>query len=169
MHPVTSERLPQTIETEEELDERLTRPRAELVQFIQEVRSPLVILGAGGKMGPTLAVLARRAADLAGHKLEIIAVSRFEEPGAKNWLQARGVATLCCDLLDRQAVNRLPVSENVLYLVGLKFGTARNPEQTWAVNTLVSASVAELYSEARIVALSTGNVYPFSPASRGGS
>src|SRR6266566_3785290 len=97
------------IHTSEQLDDLLTRPSQALSDWIGTVTSPLVILGAGGKMGPTLAVLAQRAADLAGHKLEIIAVSRFEEPGAKNWLQARGVATLCCDLLNRQAVNRLPV------------------------------------------------------------
>src|SRR5437899_7784333 len=92
--------LPEIIETEEALDEVLTRPRAELLQFIQDVRSPLVILGAGGKMGPTLAVLARRAADQAGHKLDIIAVSRFADTPARNWLEDRGVATLSCDLLD---------------------------------------------------------------------
>jgi hypothetical protein len=83
--------LPQIIETEEALDELLTRPRAELVQFIKSVRSPLVILGAGGKMGPTLAVLARRAAETAGHKLDVIAVSRFSDATARRWLQERGV------------------------------------------------------------------------------
>jgi nucleoside-diphosphate-sugar epimerase len=161
--------LPQTIRTEDELGEVLTRPWPELVQFIRELRSPLLILGAGGKMGPTLAVLARRAANEAGHKLEIQAVSRFADTRARDWLEARGVSTLTCDLLDRRAVNRLPDSENVLYLVGLKFGTAQNPGQTWAVNTLVPAHVMEHYSAARIVALSTGNVYPFSPVDRRGS
>ena len=161
--------LPQTIRTEDELDELLTRPRPELVQFIRELRSPLMILGAGGKMGPTLAVLARRAAKEAGHKLEIRAVSRFANSRAREWLEARGVSTLACDLLDRRAVRRLPGSENVLYLVGLKFGTAQNPAQTWAVNTLVPANVMEQYSRARIVGLSTGNVYPFTRVARGGS
>jgi dTDP-4-dehydrorhamnose reductase len=161
--------LPQTIRTEDELEEVLTQPRPELVQFIRELRSPLLILGAGGKMGPSLAVLARRAANEAGHKLEIQAVSRFGDTCARNWLEARGVSTLRCDLLDRRAVNRLPDSGNVLYLVGLKFGTAQNPAQTWAVNALVPAHVMERYSAARIVALSTGNVYPFGPAERGGS
>jgi nucleoside-diphosphate-sugar epimerase len=161
--------LPETIQTEDELDELLSRPRPQLVQLIRELRSPLMILGAGGKMGPTLAVLARRAAHEAGHKLEIRAVSRFADSRARDWLEEHGVCTLVSDLMDRRAVNRLPDSENVLYLVGLKFGTAQNPAQTWAVNTLVPAHVLEQYSTARIVALSTGNVYPFGPIARGGS
>ena len=160
---------PNIIQTEEELDELLTRPRPELVQFIQELRGPLTILGAGGKMGPTLALLARRAANLAGNNLEIRAVSRFADPRVRDWLEKRGVSTLACDLLERRAVSQLPDSENVLYLVGLKFGTAQNPAQTWAINTLVPAHILEQYQTARIVALSTGNVYPFTSVARGSS
>src|SRR5512141_509840 len=104
--------------SEEALDEFLTRPRPELVQFIRSVRSPLVILGAGGKMGPSLAVLARRAADAASHKLHVVAVSRFSNPAARQWLEERGVQTLSCDLLDRRACQGLPDTENALYLVG---------------------------------------------------
>src|SRR5882672_5605448 len=158
-----------TIETEESLDDLLTRPRAELVQFIKTVRTPLVILGAGGKMGPTLAVLARRAAEQAGHKIDIIAVSRFKDPGARRWLKNHAVTALACDLLDRREVSRLPASGNVLYLVGLKFGTAQKPAQTWATNAVVPALVSEHYSAARIVAVSTGNVYPPSAVASGGS
>jgi nucleoside-diphosphate-sugar epimerase len=165
----TSEHLPRTIDSEEALEEILTRPRDILVRFISSVKSPLVILGAGGKMGPTLAVLARLAAEKAGHKLEILAVSRFADLRAKDWLENHGVGTATCDLLDRQAVSRLPATENVLYLIGLKFGTAQNPAQTWAANTLVPAHVAEHYSAARIVALSTGNVYPFSTVAQDGA
>src|SRR5213594_3124107 len=101
MQSVTSAPLPQAIETEEALDEILTRPRAELVRFITTIRSPLVVLGAGGKMGPTLAILARRAAEQAGHNIEIIAVSRFRDPEARRWLEDHGVTVLACDLLDR--------------------------------------------------------------------
>jgi len=158
-----------TIETEESLDEILTRPRAELVQFIKTIRTPIVILGAGGKMGPTLAVLVRRAAEQAGRKIDIIAVSRFSDPEARRWLESRGVTALTCDLLDRREVSRLPASDNVLYLVGLKFGTAQQPAQTWATNALVPAFVSEHYSAARIVAVSTGNVYPPSAVACGGS
>lgn len=161
--------LPERIETEEALDEWLSRPRPELVRFIAQVRSPLVILGAGGKMGPSLAVLARRAAQAAGHRLDILAVSRFSNPQARRWLEAHEVRTLPCDLFDATSVRALPDSENVLFLVGQKFGTSENPSLTWATNTLVPARVAERYSGARIVALSTGNVYPPSPVAAGGS
>ncbi len=164
-----SRSLPKTILTEEALDELLTRPGEKLVQFIKELSSPLMVLGAGGKMGPTLAVLARRAAVQAGHSLEINAVSRFADTRTRDWLEERGVFTVTRDLLDKTAVRRLPASDNVIYLVGLKFGTTQNPAQMWAINTLVPAHVAEHYSKARIVALSTGNVYPFGSVARGGS
>jgi nucleoside-diphosphate-sugar epimerase len=161
--------LPATMRTESELEEFLTRPSDALSTFIKTVSSPLLVLGAGGKMGPTLAVLARRAADDAGHPLEIVAVSRFSNATAHEWLEARGVKTVSCDLLDADAIARLPDAQNLIYLVGLKFGTAQNPAATWAINTLVPAHVCERYPHSRIVALSTGNVYPPSEVSRGGS
>src|SRR5689334_4847603 len=162
-------RLPEIIQTEAELDEIMTRPSPALVEFMKTLSSPLIILGAGGKMGPTLAVLARRAADAAGHKLEVVAVSRFSDAGSRRWLEERGVKVLGCDLLDGQAVSGLPDAENLIYLVGLKFGTSQNPAATWAMNTLVPARVCERFPRSRIVALSTGNVYPLSEVSRGGS
>jgi nucleoside-diphosphate-sugar epimerase len=161
--------LPELIETEARLDELLTTPRAALVEFIKSVQGPLLVLGAGGKMGPTLAVLARRAAEQAGHKLDVVAVSRFSDAQSRAWLESRSVQTHPCDLLDASAVAQLPDSPSILYLVGLKFGTTQNPGATWAMNTVVPARVAERFGGARIVALSTGNVYPFSLVSRGGS
>ena len=161
--------LPALIANETELDDWLTRPSAALVQFIPRFRSPLVILGAGGKMGPTLAVLAKRAADAARHPLEVIAVSRFSDATARSWLEDRGVRTVAADLLDRAAIATLPDSANVAYLVGLKFGTQTNPSRTWAVNTLVPAAIVERYRCSRIVALSTGNVYPLARVEVGGS
>ncbi len=149
------------IKDELALEEVLTRPRPELVELIRTLDSPLVILGAGGKMGPTLAVLARRAAQAASHPLEIVAVSRFGNPDTKQWFEQRGVRTWSADLLDRRATESLPDSRNVIYLAGQKFGTQQNPAATWAANTLAPAHTAERYSGARIVALSTGNVYPF--------
>jgi uncharacterized protein YbjT (DUF2867 family) len=157
------------IHDESELDDWLTRPRPELVDFIRTLPSPLLILGAGGKMGPTLAVLARRAAELAGHPLEIIAVSRFSAPAARRWLEDRGVSTVSADMLERDAVGKLPDAANVIYLVGLKFGTRENPSLTWAANTLAPAHVAERYATSRLVALSTGNVYPLVPVNSGGA
>lgn len=161
--------LPELIHTDAELEEVLTRPRPALMEFIHSVSSPLVILGAGGKMGPTLAVLAKRAARMAGHRLEVIAVSRFSDKEARASLERQGVKTVSADLLEREQVGRLPDSGNILYLVGLKFGTQQNPGGTWAANTLVPAHVAERYAESRIVALSTGNVYPLVPVRSGGA
>lgn len=157
------------IKTEEELDQMLTLPRPVLVDFIRQVQSPLVILGAGGKMGPTLAVLARRAALQAAYDLEVVAVSRFSDPRAREWLEARGVHTLSLDLMERSAYDYLPDSTNILYLVGLKFGTSRNPSATWASMTLPAAMVCERYPRARLVALSSGNVYPLSETQGTGS
>ena len=156
------------IETETELENVLTEPRPELIEFIKGITSPLVLLGAGGKMGPTLAVLARRAAEAAGHSLEIVAASRFSDSAAREFLDRRGIRTLSVDLLRRDQVQQLPESRNIIYLAGLKFGTSQNPSLTWAVNTLAPAHVMERYKEARVVALSTGNVYPLAEVKTGG-
>jgi len=155
--------------TEAELDDVLTRPRPVLVEFMRTVKSPLVILGAGGKMGPTLAVLARRAAEAAQHSLRVVAVSRFSDAYAKTALEKSGVETCEADLLERESYKRLPDAENIIYLVGLKFGTVQNPALTWAINTLVPAYAVERYPKARMVALSTGNVYPLVPVRSGGA
>jgi nucleoside-diphosphate-sugar epimerase len=148
------------IDTEEALDDGLTTPHPELIAFVRTLRSPLLVLGAGGKMGPTLAVLARRAAQAAGYPLDVLAVSRFTDDAPRRWLEARGVRTMRLDLLQSDEVGRLPEASHIIYLVGHKFGTAQNPSRTWAINTLVPAHVAERYPRAALVALSTGNVYP---------
>ncbi|WP_420454341.1 NAD-dependent epimerase/dehydratase family protein [Rubrivirga sp.] len=160
--------LPATIPDEAALDDWMSRPSDALTSFVATLRGPLVVLGAGGKMGPSLCALARRAADAAGHDLEVVAVSRFSDPDVRRWLDARGVRTQACDLMTDD-LGALPDAENVLYLVGLKFGTQQAPAQTWAVNTLVPARVTERYAGARVVALSSGNVYPFVPVASGGS
>ncbi len=160
---------PQLIEDEAQLDDLLTQPRPELVRFIRQVRSPLLVLGAGGKMGPTLAALACRAAAAVGHKLHVIAVSRFNNSAARGWLEERGVATIACDLFKRDDVARLPDAGDVLYLVGVKFGTSQNPSLTWAANAIIPTNVAERFPHARMVALSTGNVYPLVTVADGGA
>ena len=162
-------RLPERIDSLTELDEVMTRPDGALVEFVKTLAAPLVILGAAGKMGPSLAVLVRRAAEAAGIQLPIIAVSRFSGRGTRDWLESRGVETIACDLLEREALGQLPDSPNVIYLVGLKFGTQQNPSLTWAINTLAPAHVCERYRSSRIVALSTGNVYPLVSVRSGGS
>lgn len=155
--------LPEQIQTEDELDELLTRPQAKLAAAITQLRDPLLVLGASGKMGPSLCVLARRAAEMAGHKLSIVAASRFSNERARAALESQGIQTVACDFLDRSSLEPLPESANIIYLVGMKFGTQDNPALTWAVNTLIPSHVAERFPESRIVALSTGNVYPFVP------
>ena len=120
-------------------------------------------------MGPSLAELARRAGEAAGKKLEVIAASRFSDTRSRDWLEERGIRTHSVDLLEPDSVKTLPDASDVLYLVGLKFGTAQNPSLTWAVNTQVPAYVCRRFRHSRIVALSTGNVYPLSVVERGGA
>lgn len=161
--------IPALVDSEAALNELLSRPTPALIESIRRLQSPLLVLGAGGKMGPTLCVLARRAAEEAGHPLQVVAASRFNDLRARDWLEARGVRTLVADLLDPAAYATLPESPNVVYLVGLKFGTAQNPSTTWAMNTLVPWHTCQRFRQSRIVALSTGNVYPMSSADGRGS
>lgn len=156
------------IENEAALDKVQASPSPALIAFMKSLRGPLVVLGAGGKMGPSLCVMAKQAAIEAGHQLEVIAVSRFTDVSKKRWLEERGVVVHPCDLFDPEAVAALPDAENIIYLVGLKFGTQENPALTWAANALIPSFVAQRYADARIVALSTGNVYPLSPVALGG-
>jgi nucleoside-diphosphate-sugar epimerase len=137
-----------------ELEDELSRPGAEDRAFLRELPGDVLILGAGGKMGPSLARLVRRAADEAGTARRVIAVSR-SGAGAE-----AGVEAIACDLLDRGQYGRLPDAPNVLFLAGRKFGSTGDMALTWATNTLVPAFVAERYSESRVVVLSGGNVYP---------
>lgn len=165
---MTDPPYPSRLADEAALDDWMTRPSDALSAFVASLRGPLVVLGAGGKMGPSLCVLARRAAEAAGRDLDVVAISRFSDPAAREWLEARDVRTMSCDLMEDDLA-ALPDAENVLYLVGLKFGTERAPARTWAVNTLIPARVCERYAGSRIVALSSGNVYPFVPVASSGS
>ncbi|SEB49993.1 NAD-dependent epimerase/dehydratase family protein [Terriglobus roseus] len=157
------------ITTDEQLDQQLTMPSAADVAFAQRLEGDTVILGAGGKMGPTLAKRLRLALAEAGKDSGILAISRFESAQARQELETAGVETLSADLLNPEAVGQLPHARNVLYLAGRKFGSAADPELTWAMNALVPAWVANHYRKSRIVAFSTGNVYPFVSLEEGGS
>jgi nucleoside-diphosphate-sugar epimerase len=123
------------------------------------VPGDILVLGVAGKMGPTLARLARAAAP----SRRIIGVARFTEPGLCDRLGAWGIETIACDLLDRDAVRALPEVANVVFMAGRKFGSSGDTPLTWAMNALVPAIVAERFAAARIVVFSTGNVYPFTP------
>jgi len=149
-----------SIHTIEELDDALSRPTLGVLNTLRSLTGDVLVLGAGGKMGPTLARMVRRGLDEIGHKQRrVIAVSRFSSATAASGLQQHGVETISCDLLDRAAVLALPDSPNILFMAGQKFGTSNSPELTWVMNTVVPAIVAERYSKSRIVAFSTGCVY----------
>lgn len=157
------------ITTDEQLEQLLTAPNAADIDFVGRQRGDFVILGAGGKMGPTLARRLRLAIQSAGGSQRVIAVSRFESGPARDELESAGVEIIAADLLDPEAVRTLPKAENVLYLAGRKFGSTADPELTWAMNALVPAWVADHYRASRIVAFSTGNIYPFVSPEQGGS
>jgi nucleoside-diphosphate-sugar epimerase len=157
--------LPQRFESVEHLEEVMTAPSAALAADLARAPGDVIILGVGGKMGPTLARLAKRAVP----KREIIGVARFSEPGLRSALAAAGVRTIECDLLDRAAVARLPAAPNVVFMAGRKFGSSGAEHLTWAMNALVPAFVAERFAHSRIVAFSTACVYPYVPVSSGGA
>lgn len=147
----------------DELEERLSRPTPEVVQLFSELQGDLLVLGVAGKMGPTLARMARRAMDEAGNTARVIGVARFSQPEMRNQLEQAGIQTIACDLLDAEAVQRLPDAPNVVFMAGMKFGTTGAEPLTWAMNTVAPAYVASRYRQSRIVVFSTGNVYPLVP------
>ncbi len=152
------------------LEELLSRPTSGLLATFAELEGDLLILGAGGKMGPTLARMARRALDEVGRRDQrVIAVARFSDPAVRAGLEAVGVAPVRADLTDRGEVAGLPEVPNVVFMAGQKFGTTDAPDATWHMNTYVPALVAERFAGSRIVAFSTGCVYPNVPVASGGS
>jgi nucleoside-diphosphate-sugar epimerase len=157
--------------TEDALDDLLSLPRAQTVDALRRCAGDIVVLGAGGKMGPTLARMAARAAELAdgSARRRVIAVSRFGSGDLRDALARHGVETMAADLLDPAAVARLPDAANVMYMAGQKFGTSDAPSRTWMMNVVVPAHCASRYASARIVAFSTGNVYPLTPVASGGA
>ena len=146
------------------LEEVLSRPTAAVVAAMGVLTGDVMLLGAGGKMGPSLARLARRASEQAGNPRRVIAVARFSEAGLEAALQADGIETITCDLFDREQVAALSDVPNLVYMAGQKFGTTGEEARTWAVNAVLPGIVAERFPRARIVAFSTGNVYPLWPA-----
>ena len=157
--------LPTTIADIAALDKLLCRPSQALIDDLSKVDGDIMVLGVAGKMGPTLAGLAKAAAP--GRR--VIGVARFSEAGVKEWLQARGVETINCDLLDEAAVHALPKVPNIIFMAGRKFGAEGDLPLTWAMNAHVPAIVAQAFRQSRIVAFSTGCVYPFVPVDGKGS
>ncbi|MSR31993.1 MAG: NAD(P)-dependent oxidoreductase [Gemmataceae bacterium] len=167
--PLSMNYLQDVLQNETAREEQLTAPRAILVEELSQLRGRLLFLGVGGKMGPTLAVLATRALRQAGSNLQILGISRFSNPASRDWLETHGVETLSADLLDPRAVASLPDAGWVISLAGRKFGTSEDPSETWAVNCLLTSHICSRYSDSKIVALSTGNVYPMVSAGGEGS
>jgi nucleoside-diphosphate-sugar epimerase len=155
--------------TERDLEERLSAPNDADVACCRRLGGDILVLGAAGKMGPSLVQRIVRAMSAAGVHHRVIAASRFSSPDAKRSLQAAGATALVVDLLDPASVQSLPECANVLFLAGRKFGSTDNSSLTWATNTIVPAKVARRFPRSRIVAFSTGNVYPFVPVSSTGS
>lgn len=151
------ENLPEKFSDVDALEAFMSRPSQALIDDLADIDGDIAVLGAGGKMGPTLARLAKNAAP----DKTIYAVARFSDPVAERNLVAAGVETIKADLLDRDAVAALPDAANVIFMAGRKFGSQGSEELTWAMNVLVPALVADRYREPRIVAFSTGCVYPY--------
>jgi nucleoside-diphosphate-sugar epimerase len=157
--------LPERFADVESLDDFMTRPSRALVDDLARVDGDLLILGVAGKMGPTLARLAKRASP----ERRVIGVARFSDPAVRDQLGAHGIESIACDLLDRAAIAALPEAANVIFAAGHKFGATGAPALTWAMNAHVPALVAERFRGARIVAFSTGNVYGFGAAGHAGA
>ena len=147
----------------------MLQPSDDLVTDIARLEGDILILGVGGKMGPALARLAKKAVDKAGVTKKIIGVSRFSEPGLQDELNQFGIETISADLLEEDQLQALPDAKNVLYLAGTKFGTTGKESFTWAMNSYLPGRVAQKYKNSRIVVFSTGNVYPLTPVSQGGA
>jgi nucleoside-diphosphate-sugar epimerase len=158
-------KLPKRYTSVDELDDFLATPSQALVDDIARAPGDLMILGVGGKMGPTLARLAKRAAP----SKRVMGVARFSEPGVREALAGAGVEPLSADLLDRSALEKLPKAANVVFMAGRKFGATGDVPLTWAMNVQVPAMVAEVFKASRIVVFSTGCVYPFVPVASGGA
>lgn len=152
----------------EQVYQDLLTPSDVLVSELSSLDGDILILGAGGKMGPALARLIKQAMTTAGVDNRLIAASRFSEPGLQSELNELGIETHAVDLLEDDKLQQLPDAKNVLYLAGQKFGTTGRESFTWAMNAYLPARVAEKYKNSRIVVFSTGNVYPLSPVALGG-
>lgn len=152
-----------------QLESDFLAPSNALIEDMANIQGDIILLGIGGKMGPSMGKLAVQAAQAAGINKRIIGISRFSDPKAKAQLEANGVETISCDLLNDAELQALPDAPNVIYLAGNKFGTTGNESFTWAMNAYLPGRVAEKYKNSNIVAFSSGNVLPFVPVTSGGA
>src|SRR5947209_1902777 len=165
MQLLTRETLPERIADMAALEELLCRPTQVLIDELKGVDGDIMVLGVGGKMGPTVAGLAKNAAP----EKRVIGVARFSEPGLREALESRGIETIACDLMNEDELRGLPKIKNIIFMAGRKFGAEGDLALTWAMNSHVPALVAQAFRNSRIVAFSTGCVYPFVPVSGRGA
>ncbi len=161
--------LPEKIVNEAALEELLSRPTPEVIAFFSRLDGDIMFLGIGGKIGPDMARMAKRACDAAGVQKKIYGVSRFSSPEQQESLERWGIDTIKGDLLDKSFLDSLPEVKNVYFLAGMKFGSEDNLSLTWAMNSYMPGLVADRFKNSRIVAFSTGCVYPLVPVASGGS
>lgn len=161
--------LPPTIPDVKTLDDLLSEPTDELVQSITGVDGDIIILGVGGKIGPSIARMAKRASDAAGVNRRVIGVARFSDKKTQAYLTDHGIETIRADLFDPQQLGSLPEAPNVIFMVGRKFGTTGSEPFMWAINASLPALVCERFPDSRILAFSTLCVYPFVSPETGGS
>jgi nucleoside-diphosphate-sugar epimerase len=157
--------LPAHIEDVVHLEDLMTTPTPALIEDLARAPGDIVVLGVGGKMGPTLARMAKRAAP----ERRVIGVARFSEAGLRKSLEAHGIECIAADLLNRAEIERLPRAPNVVFMAGRKFGSVGREDLTWAMNAYVPALVGEAFAGSRIVAFSTACVYPYVEVSSGGA
>jgi nucleoside-diphosphate-sugar epimerase len=156
------------LRTEHDLEDLLSTPTDALVDTMRVLEGDLLVLGASGKMGPSLARLGVRACRTAGRPRRIVAAGRFSRPGIREALERSGVETIACDFFTPSDMDGLPHAENVILMVGQKFGSTDDPSGTWATNTYLTGAALQRFPNARWVVFSTGNVYPMSPANGDG-
>jgi nucleoside-diphosphate-sugar epimerase len=162
-------KISDSIANVEELEDRLSEPTPVVIDTLSRLDGDLIVLGAGGKMGPSLVRMARRASDAAGVRRRILAVSRFSCAQAEAYLQAHGIETRRCDLLDPAQLEHLPDAVNIVYMPGFKFGSTGQEARTWAMNAYLPGLICHKYRHSRIVVFSSGNVYGMTPVALGGS
>ncbi len=157
------------MQTVAELEAKLAEPYEALVQDLSRVDGDIMLLGVGGKMGPSLARLAANAIREGGLNKRVIGVSRFSNQEARQELEDAGIETISCDLLNDAELQQLPHADNIIYMAGNKFGTTGREHFTWAMNTYLPGRVADKYKDSRIVVFSSGNIYPFTAVHGGGA
>lgn len=159
----------QSIETVGQLDDLLSEPTRGVVDTLARLEGDVMLLGVGGKMGPTLARMAKRASETAGVRRRVIGVARFSSGDLAAQLEGHGLETIRCDLLDEAAVAKLPEVANVIFMAGMKFGATGNEATTWAMNSYLPAIICQKFRRSKIVAFSTGNIYGLVPVAGGGA